>query len=87
MGMTDKAAYQELAQANISEPQAQVVALHILDWSQFATRDDLTWLEEGMRQLESRLVLWMVGIFPALLRCSETIALNFTAMVSALQDF
>ena len=90
MEMMNKPAYQELTQANIPEPQTQVVASYILNWSQFATRDDLSRLEEDMRQLESRLLLWLVGIFLtllALLGGSVTIALNFTAIVSALQDF
>ncbi len=48
MEMMNKAAYQELTQANMREPQAQVVASHILDWLQFATRDDLSRLRKGM---------------------------------------
>ena len=50
--MINKAAYQELTQAGMPAAQAQAVAAHIPDWSQFATRDDLA---KGMSQLDTRL--------------------------------
>jgi len=40
-----------------------VLAAHLPDWSQFATRQDL---KQGLAELESRLIRWMVGIFLAL---------------------
>ena len=46
--------------AGMVEAQAQVVASHLPDWSQFATKQDLA---QGLAQLESRLIRWMVGIF------------------------
>ena len=61
--MMNKAAYQELTQANMPEPQTQVAVSYIRDWSQFATRDELSRLGKGMSQLESRLVRRMDGIF------------------------
>ena len=90
MAMMNKAAYQELTQANMPEPQTQVAVSYIRDWSQFATRDELSRLGKGMSQLESRLVRRMDGIFQALLALLGglvTIALNVTAIVSALQEF
>ena len=90
MAMMNKAAYQELTQANMPEPQTQVAVSYIRDWSQFATRDELSRLGKGMSQLESRLVRRMDGIFQALLALLGglvTIALNVTAIVSALQNF
>ena len=83
MAMMNKAAYQELTQANMPEPQTQVAVSYIRDWSQFATRDELS-------RLESRLERRMDGIFQALLALLGglvTIALNVTAIVSALQNF
>ena len=81
MEMINKAAYQELTEVGMPEPQAQAVAGHIPDWSQFATKDDLS-------QLETRLVRWLVGIFLtflALLAGLVTISLNVTAIVNVLQ--
>ena len=40
--------------------QPESVAAHLPDWSQFATKQDLN---QGLVQLESRLIRWMVGIF------------------------
>lgn len=37
-----------------------MVAAYLPDWSQFATKQDLN---QGLAQLESRLIRWMVGIF------------------------
>ena len=78
MEMINKAAYQDLTEGGMPAAQAQAVAAHIPDWSQFATKDDLakgmsqldTRLTQGMSQLDTRmsqmevrLVRWMVGIF------------------------
>ena len=78
MEMINKAAYQDLTEGGMPAAQAQAVAAHIPDWSQFATKDDLakgmsqldTRLTQGlsqldtrMSQLEVRLVRWLVGIF------------------------
>jgi len=64
MEMINKSAYEDLRSAGMAEEQAQVIATHIPDWSQFATKTDL---ERGLSQLESRLIRWMVGIFLAFL--------------------
>ena len=60
MEMINRTAYNELQAAGMVEAQAQVVASHLPDWSQFATKQDLA---QGLAQLESRLIRWMVGIF------------------------
>ena len=60
MEMINRTAYNDLQAAGMAEAQAQVVASHLPDWSQFATKQDLA---QGLAQLESRLIRWMVGIF------------------------
>ena len=57
--MINRTAYEELRAADMPEDQAKAVAAHLPDWSQFATRQDLS-------ELESRLIRWMVGIFLAI---------------------
>ena len=52
MEMINKAAYQDLTEGGMPAAQAQAVAAHIPDWSQFATKDDLA---KGMSQLDTRL--------------------------------
>ena len=83
MEMINRAAYEDLKEAGMEDPQAVVIAAHIPDWSQFATRQDLSSLEsrltQDMRSLESRLIRWMVGIFLtflALLGGLMTLSLN-----------
>ena len=46
--MINRAAYHELQEAGMDAPQAEVVAAHLPDWSQFATRQDLTELRAEM---------------------------------------
>ena len=75
MEMINKAAYQDLTEVGMPEAQAQAVAAHIPDWSQFATKDDLS-------QLESRLIRWMVGIFLTFLGLLGGLAAVVTAMVT-----
>ncbi len=81
------------------EVQAQVVAAHPPDWSQFATKEDLhqlekrmtrmgNQLENRMNRMENRLIRWMVGSFLtffALLGGSVTVGLNLTAVLNALR--
>ncbi len=57
--MINRTAYEELRAADMPEDQAKAVAAHLPDWSQFATRQDLS-------ELASRLIRWMVGIFLAI---------------------
>lgn len=59
MEMINRTAYNDLQAAGMAVGQAQVVA-SLPDWSQFATKQDLA---QGLAQLESRLIRWMVGIF------------------------
>ena len=75
--MINRAACHELQDAGMDIPQAAVVAAHLPDWSQFATRQDLAELRAEMDHLrielrgemsglESRLVRWMMDIFLAM---------------------
>ena len=100
MEMINKAAYQDLTEVGMPEAQAQAVAAHIPDWSQFATKDDLAkgmsqldtrmiQLNTRMSQSESRLIRWMVGIFLTflgLLGGLVMIALNVTVIMNTLQN-
>ena len=58
--MINRTACCALRDADIEATQAEVVAAHLPDWSQLATKQDLN---QGLAQLESRLIRWMVGIF------------------------
>ena len=58
--MINRTAYEELRAADMPEDQAKAVAAHLPDWSQFATKQDL---KQGLAELESRLIRWMVGTF------------------------
>ena len=57
--MINRTAYEELRAADMPEDQAKAVAAHLPDWSQFATK-------QGLVELESRLIRWMVGTFLAM---------------------
>ena len=63
----DKTVYDDLMEAGFDAKRAAVLASHVPDWSQFATRQDLSQLESRLQlqmgQLESRLIRWMIGIF------------------------
>ena len=67
MEMINRVAYNDLRAAGMAEDQAQTVAAHLPDWSQFVTKQDLARLagdmQRGFSDLESRLIRWMVGIF------------------------
>ncbi len=76
--MINQDAYQDLTAAGMA------VASHIPDWSQFATKRDMSQLRQDMKQLESRLIRWMVGIFLtflALLGRLITLSLNIYGML------
>ena len=86
--MINKAAYRDLQAAGMDDAQAQVVASHIPDWSQFATKQDMSQLgnqlDSKMSQLESRLIRWMVGIFLtflALLGGLTALSLNIAGLL------
>ena len=75
--MINKAAYQDLLDAGMADAQAQVVASHIPDWSQFVTKQDLS-------QTGDRLIRWMVGIFLiflALLGGLTALSLNIAGLL------
>ncbi len=81
--MINKTAYEDLKAAGMEETQAMAIASHMPDWSQFATKQDMSQLESRLEQkmsgLESRLIRWMVGIFLtflALLGGLVTLSLN-----------
>ncbi len=69
MEMINKAAYEDLRAAGMEETQAIAIASHIPDWSQFATKQDLSALRQelhqGMHRLEVRIVFWMLGLLVA----------------------
>ncbi len=88
----NKVAYQGLREADMLKAQVQVVAAHLPDWSQFATKRDLHQLESRMEnqmtRMENRLIRWMVGSFLtffALLGGSVTVVLNLAAVLNALR--
>ena len=77
MEMINRVAYQELKELGMEDAQAQTIASHIPDWSQFVTKQD-------MSQLESRIIRWMVGIFLtflALLGGLITLSLNIYGLL------
>ena len=49
MEMINKAVYHNLQEAGMEQTQAEVVATHIPDWSQFATKQDLERSLEKLR--------------------------------------
>ena len=57
--------YRELRDAEMPEAQAEALARHMPDWSQFATKADLDQLRQEMSSMETRLILWMVGVLIA----------------------
>lgn len=59
----NKSAYQALRQVDFNEDKAMAIAGHIPDWSQFATKSDILDVKSDIKDLESRLIRWMVGIF------------------------
>ena len=82
--MINRTAYRDLREAGMDASQAEVVAAHLPDWSQFATKQDLATLQSEMRgematlrgemkDLQATLIRWMVGLF-----------LTFTAVLGAL---
>ncbi len=62
MEIMNKVAYQELRQAAMPEVQAQVVAAHLPDWSQFATKEDISALRVEFGRLENRMENQMTGL-------------------------
>ena len=43
-------AYRELREAEMEEKQAEIIASHIPDWSQFATKQDMAELKSELKQ-------------------------------------
>jgi len=79
MEMINKTVYQDLQAAGMAEAQAQVVAAHIPDWSQFATKQDLRrWenrLDQQMSELKNSLLRWMVLLIVGPLLLGEVLSL------------
>ena len=84
--MINRTAYRDLQDAGMDAPQAEAVAAHLPDWSQFATKQDLATLQSEMRgematlrgemkDLQATLIRWMVGLF-----------LTFTAVLGCPAD-
>lgn len=48
---------------DFNEDKAAAIASHIPDWSQFATKQDILDFKSDIKDLEARLIRWMVGIF------------------------
>jgi len=75
--MINRTAYRDLQDAGMDASQAEAVAAHLPDWSQFATKQDLATLQSDLRSemkdLQATLIRWMVGLF-----------LTFTAVLGAL---
>ena len=71
--MINRTAYRDLQDAGMDASQAEAVAAHLPDWSQFATKQDLATLRSEMKDLQATLIRWMVGLF-----------LTFTAVLGAL---
>ena len=99
--MINRAAYQDLTEVGMPAAQAQAVAAHIPDWSQFATKDDLRQLEsrlgQSMSQMDTRMSQMEVRLvralaitfltFLVLLGGQVALALNPTAVARALYNF
>lgn len=47
MGM-NRRVYRDLREAEMEENQAEIIASHIPDWSQFATKQDIAELKSGL---------------------------------------
>ena len=71
--MINRTAYRDLQDAGMDASQAEAIAAHLPDWSQFATKQDLATLRSEMKDLQATLIRWMVGLF-----------LTFTAVLGAL---
>ena len=90
MEMINKGTYQDLQAAGMDDAQAQVVASHIPDWSQFVTKQDVCRLEKRTYQPGDRVIRWMVGCAVGslvLLAGFVAVSLNLTNIVRALQYY
>ena len=52
MEMLNKAVLNDLRDAGMSSPQAEVIAAHIPDWRQFATKEDLKEVHQELKHLK-----------------------------------
>ena len=59
---TNRTVYRELRDAQMEERRGEIIASHIPDWSQFATKQDLAELKSEFKQdiaeLKSDLMRW-----------------------------
>lgn len=61
---------------DFNEDKAAVIASHVPDWSQFATKQDILDVKSDIKDLESRLIRWMVGIFLTILMAIGSLILG-----------
>ena len=78
----NRTVYRELRDAQMEETQAEIIASHIPDWSQFATKQDVAELRSEFKQdvakLKSDLMRWQwiqMGAVAALLTALRFIPL------------
>ena len=57
--MLNKAVLHDLRDAGMASPQAEVVALHIPDWRQFVTKQDLKEVKQELKQ-EIKTLRWFM---------------------------
>lgn len=61
---------------DFNEDKAVAIASHIPDWPQFATRQDILDVKSDIKDLEFRLIRWMVGIFLTILMAIGSLILG-----------
>lgn len=58
----DVATYERLRAAGLAEKQALALAVSLPDWTQFATKADLSRLEHKLAQGQTQMLLWVAGL-------------------------
>lgn len=61
---------------DFNEDKAAVIASHVPDWSQFATNQDILDVKSDIKDMEARLIRWMVGIFLTILMAIGSLILG-----------
>ncbi len=90
METINKQALRDLREAGMERDQAEAVASHIPDWTQFATKDDIRVIHLSIRELraelklelghmEKRLIRWIVLLLvvPVLLTLASGVINQF----------
>ena len=62
MEMINKTTRDALERAGMNRQQAEAIAVCVPDWSQFATKADLSRLEHKLAQGQTQMLLWMAGL-------------------------